>query len=118
MTRKSDDIIIEVAVLSDRWPPYKARIKKVADKTLTVSGFLKKKKMRPIEISVALADDEFIRSLNFRFRGKDKATNVLSFINQARTKIRSPLVTSFWLMRRLKRKPKNKRRNSNITRCT
>jgi probable rRNA maturation factor len=31
------------------------------------------------ELSVVLADDEFIRNLNNRFRGIDKATDVLSF---------------------------------------
>jgi probable rRNA maturation factor len=31
------------------------------------------------ELSVVLADDEFIRDLNSRFRGIDKATDVLSF---------------------------------------
>jgi len=34
---------------------------------------------RPIEISVALSGDEQIRALNAKWRGKDKATNVLSF---------------------------------------
>lgn len=31
------------------------------------------------EISVALADDEFVRKLNHDFRGIDKPTNILSF---------------------------------------
>jgi len=34
---------------------------------------------RAIEISVTLTGDEEVRSLNARWRGKDKATNVLSF---------------------------------------
>ena len=34
---------------------------------------------RPIEISVRLAGDEEVRALNSEWRGKDKATNVLSF---------------------------------------
>ncbi|MCC7252244.1 rRNA maturation RNase YbeY [Hyphomicrobium sp.] len=33
----------------------------------------------PSEACVALSDDETVRSLNSRFRGKDKPTNVLSF---------------------------------------
>lgn len=32
-----------------------------------------------IELSVRLADDDEVRSLNKQYRGKDKATNVLSF---------------------------------------
>ena len=34
---------------------------------------------RPVEISVRLTGDEDVRSLNAEWRGKDKATNVLSF---------------------------------------
>ncbi|MBV1933793.1 MAG: rRNA maturation RNase YbeY [Parvibaculaceae bacterium] len=33
----------------------------------------------PHELSVLLADDEFIHTLNRKYRGKDKPTNVLSF---------------------------------------
>lgn len=33
----------------------------------------------PSELSVVLADDETVRDLNARYRGKDKPTNVLSF---------------------------------------
>lgn len=32
-----------------------------------------------LEVSVVLADDAFVHDLNRRYRGKDKATNVLSF---------------------------------------
>jgi len=34
---------------------------------------------RPVEISVRLTGDEGVRALNAQWRGKDKATNVLSF---------------------------------------
>ena len=34
-----------------------------------------------IQLSIVLADDDFIQDLNNRFRGKDKPTNVLSFPN-------------------------------------
>ena len=34
---------------------------------------------RPVEISVTLTGDEQVRALNAKWRGKDKATNVLSF---------------------------------------
>jgi probable rRNA maturation factor len=34
---------------------------------------------RPVELSVRLAGDEEVRALNAEWRGKDKATNVLSF---------------------------------------
>jgi probable rRNA maturation factor len=34
---------------------------------------------RPVEISITLTGDEQVRALNSHWRGKDKATNVLSF---------------------------------------
>ena len=34
---------------------------------------------RPVEISVTLTGDDQVRALNAKWRGKDKATNVLSF---------------------------------------
>ena len=34
---------------------------------------------RPVEVSVTLTGDEEVRALNAHWRGKDKATNVLSF---------------------------------------
>ena len=34
------------------------------------------------EISVVLANDDFVHDLNKRYRGKDKPTNVLSFENE------------------------------------
>jgi len=34
------------------------------------------------EISVVLADDDFVQALNKQYRGKDKPTNVLSFENE------------------------------------
>jgi probable rRNA maturation factor len=34
---------------------------------------------RPVELSVRLSSDEDVRALNAEWRGKDKATNVLSF---------------------------------------
>ena len=34
------------------------------------------------EVSVVLADDDFVHQLNKKYRGKDKSTNVLSFENE------------------------------------
>ena len=36
-------------------------------------------KLKKSVISVVLADDAFVKDLNFKFRGKNSATNVLSF---------------------------------------
>ena len=35
----------------------------------------------PADVSLVLADDDFVHDLNFRYSGKDSATNVLSLIN-------------------------------------
>jgi probable rRNA maturation factor len=49
-----------------------AAIAESAFPDLTMSG-------RPVEISVLLTGDEEVRTLNSKWRGKDKPTNVLSF---------------------------------------
>jgi probable rRNA maturation factor len=38
---------------------------------------------RPVELGIVLGDDALLRSLNGRWRGLDKATNVLSFASDA-----------------------------------
>jgi len=38
--------------------------------------------VEPAEVSVVLADDDFVHVLNRNYRGKDKPTNVLSFENK------------------------------------
>lgn len=47
--------------------------------TIESSPVAKVLKNHPADISVVLGDDNFIRTLNREYRGKDKATNVLSF---------------------------------------
>lgn len=55
----------------------KVRIRWIRD---IVSKLLDSQGLEGIELSVYLTDDENIRLLNKNFRGKDKATDVLSFI--------------------------------------
>lgn len=76
---KDRDMRVDVIILGGKWPGMKKLASAIAAKTLQDSGFLKKYKTTRIELCVALADDAAVRSLNARFRGKDKATNVLSF---------------------------------------
>lgn len=55
---------------------------KIAEKTLKLGlaqSSLLSSLSYPIEASILLTDDEFIRSLNFKYRGKNTPTNVLSF---------------------------------------
>jgi probable rRNA maturation factor len=47
---------------------------------------------RPVEISVRLTGDEQVRALNAEWRGKDKATNVLSFPMQDRSELQAATV--------------------------
>ena len=52
----------------------KSVVRAAVVKTLAYEGF-----ERNTEVSVTFCDNEYIRSLNAEFRGKDKATDVLSF---------------------------------------
>ena len=59
------------------WRPL---VRKAAEAAIAESAFPELAQSdRRIEISVALSGDEQVRALNARWRGKDKATNVLSF---------------------------------------
>ncbi|MFN3870829.1 MAG: rRNA maturation RNase YbeY [Aquificaceae bacterium] len=53
--------------ISTRW------IKAIVERLLNLQG------MQGVEISIYLTDDQVIRDLNRSYRGKDKATDVLSF---------------------------------------
>lgn len=65
---------IDIAVKSRLWPPLEKRIRKAAFAALEASN------VKPgAEVSIVLADDEFVRELNHKYRDKDKPTNVLSF---------------------------------------
>jgi probable rRNA maturation factor len=68
--------IIEIAVESPRWEELSSAedvVRGAIGATLTDCG------EADVEVSVALADDTQIRELNRHWRGKDTATNVLSF---------------------------------------
>ena len=52
----------------------KKHLNKITEKTLEVAKFKK-----PIEISLVIVGEKRIRSLNKRFRGTDRVTDVLSF---------------------------------------
>lgn len=73
----SDYFEIEVAVNSPQW----ADIDNITDAILrpikASVNILEFDKL--LEFSISLTDDDNIRELNKNFRGKDKATNVLSF---------------------------------------
>ena len=57
-------------------------LNKIAEKTLEVARFKK-----PVEISLVITGEKRIRTLNKKYRGIDKVTDVLSFGNDAVNKI-------------------------------
>ncbi len=75
----SPNIDITVILDEPRWatvlPSYEAIIENVVHTTLLALGKL----IENSQISVVLADDEFLQRYNKQFRAKDHATNVLSF---------------------------------------
>jgi len=56
-----------------RGRPYAARLRADARRLMAVLG------VAGCELSVVIAADDFVRALNREFRGKDRATDVLSF---------------------------------------
>src|ERR671921_680242 len=77
-------MMIEIALEADEewdsssaWEPL---VRKAAEAAIAESAFPQLgEATRPVELSVRLAGDEEVRALNAHWRGKDKATNVLSF---------------------------------------
>ena len=77
-------MMLEVAIESDaEWDSSGAwaRIARAAaEAAIAESAFPQlAKSPRPVELSLRLTDDEEVRRLNARWRGKDQPTNVLSF---------------------------------------
>jgi probable rRNA maturation factor len=77
-------MMLEIALDADEdWDssrPWQKLAHKAAEAAIAESAYPEiADSERPVEISVSLSDDEHVRSLNAKWRGKDKATNVLSF---------------------------------------
>ena len=72
-------LAIDIAVEHEAWSALgdlDARVRSAVDAAFAASGA---EVPAESELSLVLCDDAFIRDLNQRWRGKDKATNVLSF---------------------------------------
>ena len=77
-------MMLEIALDSDEewdsssaWLPL---VRKAAEAAVAESAYPDLNEAeRPVEISVTLTGNEQVRALNAKWRGKDKATNVLSF---------------------------------------
>lgn len=71
------EINIDISVLHPEWPDISDIVENVKEALAEHLVFQKFK--GPVEISLVLADDQFIQGLNRDYRDKDKPTNVLSF---------------------------------------
>ena len=77
--------MLEIALDSDEeWDsssgPWAPLVGRAAEAAIAESAFPQLARAeRPVELSVRLTGDEEVRTLNGQWRGKDKATNVLSF---------------------------------------
>ncbi len=78
MNRSPPDIVIDISIEHDGWSCL-GDIPLLAERC--VASLLAELNDAPplAEVSLVLCDDAFIRSLNKTWRGKDEATNVLSF---------------------------------------
>jgi probable rRNA maturation factor len=77
-TPASPAISVDVVVEDERWhqqlPDAESFVARIAESALRMAGIC-----NPAELSILLADDEALQTLNRDFRQKDKPTNVLSF---------------------------------------
>jgi len=72
-------IAVIVTIEAGDWPP-KAKLAALARRTIGAAVDRAKPKLAAAsEVSLTFTDDRHIRVLNRTYRGKDKATNVLSF---------------------------------------
>jgi probable rRNA maturation factor len=70
---------IAIAVEAGDWPAASA-LRRLASDALTAAVDLTARDVAPdAEVSLLFTDDAHVRVLNARYRGKDSATNVLSF---------------------------------------
>jgi probable rRNA maturation factor len=82
MAEHADDVEVELAIVCEPEGAELADIEGVSDElalravalTLARAGVTE-----PVEVSLLVTDDEHLRQLNRDFRGKDEATDVLSF---------------------------------------
>ena len=77
-------MMLEIALEADEeWDSsrsWEQLIREAAEAAIAESAFPQlTRSERPVELSVRLTGDDEVRELNAKWRGKDKATNVLSF---------------------------------------
>ena len=71
---------LDFSILDDNWnkllPDYK---KVIINASKQVFQEIRQFKNKDYEISILLSNNQYVKKLNFNYRSKDKATNVLSF---------------------------------------
>lgn len=70
--------VIDILMEDDGWAAALDGVEALAERTI-LAAMGEMRLTTPYEISIVLTDDAAIRILNRDYRGKDKATNVLSF---------------------------------------
>jgi probable rRNA maturation factor len=79
VTKRVRPPILDTLVEAGEWPS-KARLRRIADTVVgAASNHLKLDLAEGAELSVVFTDDAHIKTLNRKFRRKNKPTNVLSF---------------------------------------
>jgi probable rRNA maturation factor len=83
-------ILIDIAREDETWPDVEGLVGRAVSTAVAIGGLAH---LPGAELSIVLADDAHIRSINAEWRGKDKPTNVLSFPAAPAGQIaRSPLL--------------------------
>lgn len=78
MTAKLEiSFIVHNSLWKIRLKPYTKTVKVALEAALTETTL--KNKGGVLEVAIVLADDDFVKDLNSKYRGKNKPTNVLSF---------------------------------------
>jgi probable rRNA maturation factor len=84
MSYTKTKIDIDISVQEPEWDEIRKldpTIREAIERTLLVAPLPPKLSTRPLEVSIVLANDDLLRILNNEYRGKDSATNVLTFAN-------------------------------------
>ena len=74
-----DGFQIDVTIVAGNWPEEGVLVQTIEDAVGAVFKIGRVQAQTGSEVSLVFSNDEAVRALNLRWRGKDKSTNVLSF---------------------------------------
>lgn len=77
----TDPLDVQVLIRAGAWKKVLPRVAKTC-LVAARAAYAQRRRRAAAEVSVLLAGDAFVRSLNRNYRGQDKATNVLAFAAQ------------------------------------